>query len=131
MRNTHKDALIALRDKVQAGGARSSDFDVFSAYGDCCAWDAYSQKSLDAALALKEAVLPGWAIGSLSFWPGDVARAHILGTHDTGGERWHNHKDGEAMGDADILSRALLIAILNALIERAAKVPAPEKRVDA
>lgn len=67
--------------------------------------------SIDAALTL---VPEGWAIERLSTWPGGLSGCRLLGTHEHKGERWHNHKDGEATAEHAHLSIALCIAALSA-----------------
>jgi hypothetical protein len=123
-----KQALIELRDKVRVGDQpQPRDFraalevpmqdmrytvmpnDARAAYGG----------SLDAAKALHDAVLPGWAIERVTMWPGlnGECVVRIWGTHDKDGERWHNFDDGRASGRSrDNLARAWLLAILEALI---------------
>ena len=73
--------------------------------------------SLDAALALHKAVLPGWALERLNMWPGANGRcsADLWGTHERYGERWHNFKDGRANAGAATPARAWLLAILLAV----------------
>ena len=79
--------------------------------------DAY-RGSLDAAKALHEAVLPGWAVERVTMWPGrnGMCSAHLWGTHDKDGERWHNSVDGRAEAKSDNPARAWFIAIIKALI---------------
>lgn len=83
-------------------------------------WNAY-KGSTDAAIALIEAVLPGWVINCLRLWLNERGKpdafAEIYGTHEFAGERyWHHPSDGRATGESDTPARALLIAILEALI---------------
>ena len=78
---TRKEALIALRDKVRDGDDLCfGDVDLFTQCPDCPYWilRAYYSHSLDAALALHEAVLPevGWTLtddGRCRLWAKDVA----------------------------------------------------------
>ena len=85
---------------------------------DIIAWSAYTG-SLDAALALKEAVLPNTAIYILSQWPGENAEVELWGTHEgSDGERWHRFEDGKFEAEATTPARALLLATLKALKEK-------------
>lgn len=72
--------------------------------------------SLDAALALHEALLPGWALERLTMWPGTNGQctAYLWGTHEEDGERWHNAKDGRVDANGPTPARAWLLAILRA-----------------
>lgn len=78
-------------------------------------WRAY-HGSLDAALALHEALLPGWALERLTKWPGTNGQctAYLWGTHERDGERWHNAKDGRVDASTTTPARAWLLAILRA-----------------
>ena len=79
------------------------------------AWRAFNG-SLDAALALHEALLPGWALERLNKWPGTNGQctAYLWGTHEEDGERWHNAKDGRVDANGPTPARAWLLAILRA-----------------
>ena len=68
---TRLDALIALRDKVMSGDAKTTQdiWDAFSIDGGMThhalgVFPAYNG-SLDAAKALHDAVLPGWTVNNL------------------------------------------------------------------
>jgi len=114
-------ALQALLERVEAGKYK------FNGWADQPLERKHMGKvddafhgSLDAAKALHEAVLPGWAVDRMGIWPGGSASVRIVGTHiGHDGDRWHNFKDGEAEGVSPIPSRAWLIAILRALIATA------------
>ena len=132
------DKTQALRDllaKVEAGTIFAGDFvtdeeaalvyDAFPPNDDdvvgSAEWAGLAYDgSLDAAKALHDVVLPGWAVDHIGIWPGGTSSALIVGTHiEHDGDRWHNHKDGEADGVADTAARAWLIAIIRALIAQA------------
>lgn len=70
--------------------------------------------SVDAAIALCEALLPGWAIESMSAWPGKPRRVALWGTHEVCGERYHDFRDGRVYAEGPTLARALLLAVLRA-----------------
>ena len=97
-------ALTAVRDDLQAGtwpGSRM--YDVLTDAHAALAFDAYNG-SLDAAIALHEAVLPGWRWlvernGNASIYPPDENLTKAIDV------------DG-----ADNPARAWLLAILEALI---------------
>jgi hypothetical protein len=99
------DAIRALREAVEAGKARGR-------YGQLCddtGLDAVEvmradvSGSLDAALALMQAVLPEWD-WNVDNWSG------------ASGAAVHPPHDGEwVFGSADTPARALLLAILKAL----------------
>lgn len=115
---TDKAAIRELREKVEAGGDAGfvsglSD-DVFPEHLRQAVANAYAG-SLDAALALYEAVLPGWAIERMHQWPGKQAFVSLWGTHEHNGGRWHHPEDGRVEAEAETLARALLIAILKAM----------------
>lgn len=79
------------------------------------ALDAY-RGSMDAALALFNAMLPGWAIERITSWPGGSCTATLWGTHEgKDGERWHHQSDGRFDANALTPARALLLATLRAL----------------
>ena len=117
-----KQALIELRDAVV--GAVAADYYILSAsvfppdsaYGSCSFHlvpQAYSG-SLDAALSLLGEVLPGWVIHQMQWKWGDLVEAHLF---EVSPEKWHEEGMSKAVGRCNTPSRALLIAILNALIE--------------
>ena len=56
----HPDAVDRLIEAVESGSATTDLFCVANMQG---AWQAYAYKSLDTALLLKEALLPGWIWG--------------------------------------------------------------------
>lgn len=112
-------ALRELLVKVEAGKWGPWTFEVLGDDAEGYALDAF-HGSLDAALALHNAVLPDWIIYRLSSWPGHDCEAEIFGTHEHKGERWHTFTDGRSEGKSDhSIARALLIAILKALIAEA------------
>ena len=117
MTQTRKDALIELRDKVKAGIDPNESAAAMPCQRTTDLTYLAFRGSLDAAKALHEAVLPGWAISRLTDWPSVGASCEIWGTHEgKDGERWHHHTDGRARADAHTLARAWLLAILEALI---------------
>ena len=69
---------------------------------------------MNAALALFEALLPGWAIERMAAWPGSPCRVSLWGTHELGGERWHKFEDGRIDAEGPTPARALLLAVLRA-----------------
>ena len=102
-----KKALQELKGSVEAGGE--------SLFGDHVPLDGFSQKfinlsqsayhgSLDAAISLLEAVLPGWYV----MIENDPGSATIMTSF--------NETEGASWADAETPSRALLLAILDALI---------------
>jgi hypothetical protein len=116
MTQTHKEALIELRDKVWAGGISVIGASSFSAlngargvYVDHQASDAMRayNGSLDAAKALHEAVLPGW-------FPGISQNIHF-GDWYAWVQTKTLHHDARDQDPA----RAWLLAILEALIAKA------------
>ena len=111
-------ALQRLRDKVEAGKV-SQWFNWNSGIGSHgpLARQAYNG-SLDAAKALHEALLPGWAIEHMSWWPGGHWTFHLWGTGypDHNGVRWHNHTDGRVEASDTDPARAWLIAIIRAVM---------------
>ena len=125
---TDTDALDNLIKAVEAGTATRKDFkDAIPPWGPAPSFrlggaymqgyqameEAYSG-SLDAALALHEALLPGWALDRVSMWPGGECYACLMGTHDEYGERWHSHGDGRVEATSSTPARAWLLAILRA-----------------
>lgn len=71
--------------------------------------------SLDAALALHEALLPGWAIDRMVGWPGGEFYVQLLETHeDENGDRWHGSAEHKAEASDKLFARAWLLAILRA-----------------
>ena len=103
---TRKQALIELRDKVEAGERPKQDGVCYKLFGD--AWvhiyDIYSSGSLDAAKALHEAVLSGWSA-----------------TIQLEGLCYVHGFDGEHSATSDNPARAWLLAILEALISQEKK----------
>lgn len=104
------EALRALKAKVEAGyptiaGFRAvfEDFDEYQK-----AWAA--QYSLDAALALHEAVLPGWMLPMVSPW-------HVGGENGAVIELWSGGlADDSVTESGTCLARTWFLAILAALI---------------
>ena len=121
---TRKEALAELIAKVEAGTIPASDFDAFVPVFNVTTTgnDAHMayRGSLDAALALHQAVLPGWALERLTMWPSfnGECGASLWGTHEEkDGGRWHSFVDGRTEAKADNPARAWLLAILKALHE--------------
>ena len=122
------NALDKLIEAVEAGTLKGTYDDLIS-FDRLCdaaipqdtrglnvhAFEAY-EGSLDAALALHEALLPGWALERLTKWPGTNGQctAYLWGTHEDDGERWHNAKDGRVDANGPTPARAWLLAILRA-----------------
>ena len=103
---TRKDALIALRDEISIGAtfcARSCLDAGFTEQQASRAEDVTLRGSLDAALALHEAVLPGWG---WEIYDEGVARVWPRPLGD----------DVYVSGRNDVVARAWLLAILEALI---------------
>jgi hypothetical protein len=117
---TRLQALIELRDKVKAGGIVQPFLfqDVFNDQQshENCAGEAYEafNGSLDAAKALHEAVLPGWAVHRVGSRHGGVWEADLMQLDADG---WHNAETcmRSKVWNADP-ARAWLLAILDALI---------------
>ena len=113
---TDTTALQALADKVEAGEIALSDLDQFiPSFGmTTTANDAHMayRGSIDAAKALHEAVLPGWAwtindSGEQTMWP----------PNEIADEEWC--ADGIlSVGPENNPARAWLLAILRALIAK-------------
>ena len=106
------DALQRLIDAVETGTARKPDFvQALGNEGDqvTTACSAY-HGSLDAALALHSALLPGWGVVNL----GQAVYARTGPTVD-----WHCRLEGRGPSDGSYAigigpARALLLAILRA-----------------
>ena len=117
---TRKEALAELIAKVEAGEASGKFGPIMRGHMDFDkileASRAYNG-SLDAAKALHEAVLPGWAVERITMWPGpnNGCAAYLWGTHEKRGERWHHPEDGRSDATAETPARAWLLAILRAL----------------
>jgi hypothetical protein len=113
---TRKEALIELRDKVAAGDASTMRFD--DVFGDGCSYIAELAYfgSLDAALALHDAVLPGWCVTcldqacNLAGDPWGCEVAYFDGSNPS------NNRKAYSQHDHSNPARALLLAILSALI---------------
>jgi hypothetical protein len=109
---TRRDSLRALYEAVKAGTAGWYTLPEMceAVWGDeglhtDAVRIAYCNGSLDAALALHEAVLPGWVYNIAPRY------CHVIPPHDNG--------DQEAItGFADNPARAMLLAILAAMIEQ-------------
>ena len=121
---TRLEALIALRDAVREDGFDEILLDYV--FGRKTRQKFYAGKAFrgslegaGAAVALMHDRLPGWAIDKLEYWPGQFARVRIIGTHEgKEGKRWHTYGDGTAEAESDTPARALLLAILEALIAK-------------
>ena len=75
-------------------------------------------RAMGAAKALHEALLPGWAIERMSWWPGGHWTFHLWGTGDPdhNGDRWHTHTDGRVEASDTDPARAWLIALIRAVM---------------
>jgi len=105
----NKQALIDLRDKVKAGKDEHDMFcPMWHEVGLCTYAECAMNGSLDSALYLHEALLPGWDIQIVTYeddtFEASVARPLKCKTFD---------------GVATSMARAWLIAILEALIAEA------------
>ena len=116
-------ALQRLLDAVESGTAMNGDFaDAFHMKGPSKPYwmgtSAYNNNSLDAAKALHDALLPGWAIERMSWWPGGHWTFHLWGTSDPdhNGDRWHNHTDGRVEASNTDPARAWLLALIRAVM---------------
>lgn len=69
--------------------------------------------SIDAALSLMGKVLPGWVIERMKSRRGNIWEAHLWQLDNSG---WHEDGCHKIEVWHDSLSRALLLAIINALI---------------
>ncbi|WP_425070686.1 hypothetical protein [Sagittula sp. S175] len=96
---TDANAIRKLLEQVEAGTPilDTTPIGEIDVYAQNHFHDAYNEDSIDAAKALHEALLPGWA------WC----------IHDGGVVRLD--KDAEVIGMADCPARAWLLAILRAL----------------
>ncbi len=71
--------------------------------------------SLDAAVALCEAVLPGYGVEHMMIWPGHPCQLSLVGTHkEPDGKYWHSGEDGRWQVEGATPALALCIAILAA-----------------
>ncbi len=105
---TRLDSLRALYDAVMAGTLGHDAFcPMWHQDGLCVEADNAYEGSLDAALALHEAVLPGWE------WHLGPSNAKIYPYNGNPGKSWS--------GMADTPARAWLLAIISALIAQEAK----------
>lgn len=113
-------ALDALIEAVTAGNLSQRDEDIYAPaiplpHGDTTnlanVYSAY-KCSLDAAKALHDALLPGWVLYRMQWWPNapDPAVVEIWGTQDGS----HSFKDGRSEAKAENPARAWLIAALQA-----------------
>ena len=121
-----KQDLIKLRDKVAAGKAErfdplfeialyplKNDMKIVYLANDANLAQDRTEGSIDAAVAFLEAVLPGWHYGISSISPTDNGKC-FCGVSEN---PFVSRKIFEA--EADTPARALLLATLDALIERA------------
>jgi hypothetical protein len=114
---TRLDSLTALRDAVKAETLSTAMCEAFfqprhEHWDEDPAYHmmAAQMGSLDAALALHEAVLPGWSFYVWNFPPDNKFHSDV------------SFADGpEAGGSSDTPSRAWLLAILSALIAKEGK----------
>lgn len=118
---TRLESLRALQEAVRAGTAGWYDFPrvcegVWKEVGPNCTETARSayHGSLDAALALHKAVLPGWKVKQ----PHQFEAGHWLAEiYHPQGEDWPKWTPYPSQGaTADNPARAWLLAILSALI---------------
>lgn len=99
------EALDKLIEAVERGEPNRNDGTLFRLFGDdwVHAWDVIDRGSLDAAMALHEALLPGWSV-TLENDDGNIHAAV-----------WPRGEIGEQHGSqGPTLARALLLAILRA-----------------
>lgn len=117
----NKQSLQELRDKVEAGEVipysitdpLCLDFNPKATFMDSGLWNKATRcESTDVALAFLELVLPDWRVYSLGD-DGEFWNASLLTLEPVEGKR-----HGSAAAQADSLARALLLATLEALIER-------------
>jgi len=113
-----KEALKDLLAKVEAGELKkwheALAIGLFPDDRHILLMSAYDG-SLDAALALHRAVLPGWAVNSMLVW-GDLCRVELVQAHEKDGGMWHGSGDLSVEAECHDIARAQLIAILKALI---------------
>ena len=123
-------ALQRLHDAVVEGNSDIATLCSFAAFGDLIdsglpvsvfvGWimDPADIRAMGAAKALHEAMLPGWAIERMSWWPGGHWTFHLWGTGDPdhNGDRWHTHTDGRVEASDTDPARAWLIAIIRAVM---------------
>jgi hypothetical protein len=94
-----------------------ADFEIFRrVVPDFHQWACpYYTSSIDAAMSL---VPEGFSVDNIMWWPKPdnsfFARAVVIGTHDHGGEFWHNSEDGRWSAEAKSLPLAICIAALKA-----------------
>jgi hypothetical protein len=101
-------------DVVEAGAIRAAFPDLERA----CEWVSLAvDGSLDAAFALKAATVPHWAIDGITVWPGGMASVYMLETREFDGDRVRDSRDNVVSAQHKVLSVAMLIAIIRALIE--------------
>ena len=130
---TRREALIALRDAVRAGGIEYYHWSILGVAMPPHTWSAVKSAyygSLDAAITLNEAVLPGWGwqVGSCS--ASDDARVfpdfncpkhgpRLTAEVPPGidGREWPEITDIDQRPSGQP-ARALLLAILEALIAK-------------
>lgn len=115
---TNRKALEALREKVEAGECRPYEIeeaamDVWPAdIGNVRRWEIYTnakdayEGSIDAAVALLEAVLPGWT------W--EMTGEGVATLYRPYGDEWDYSGDAEVQENP---ARALLLAIIKAKLE--------------
>jgi hypothetical protein len=101
-------------DVIEAGAIRAAFPDLEMA----CEWVGLAvDGSTDAALALKDATVPHWAIVNMTVWPEADTSLDLIDTHLSEGERGHHYTGKRVAARHKVASVALLIAILRALIE--------------
>lgn len=104
---TDLDRLI---EAVEAGEGNRNDGTLYRLFGDSWvhAWDVIDRDSLDAAVALCEALLPGWTI-RVVFGGKSLAHAHVFMMRQLDSDPVKT-----ASADSDTPARALLLATLRA-----------------
>jgi hypothetical protein len=116
------DAIRALREAVENGG--EVRFLAYKAFPDgyVCLMAAYDG-SLDAALALMKAVLPGWRVGSIHQFESGRWYVKIYLPMGDDWPKWTPYPEHEAANDD--AARALVICELKALEATASASQSP------
>lgn len=109
------DDLRKLIEAVEAGEGNKNDGNLYRLFGDnwVHAWDVIDRGSVDAAIALCEALLPGWIV-HLAFGGQSSAHAHVFVPR-----RYDSDPAKTASASHDHVSRALLLAVLRAKLMEA------------
>ena len=101
---SEKTPIRALIEAVEAGVEETLPWRRVFGWDDTLNADAAHNGSLDAALALHEALLPGWVF--------DVTNDSAFVVRD--GVDWDNARNPQYVGESEIPARAWLLAILRA-----------------